>query len=370
MPPGATHSPRRSIPPKIASRRATHLAVAGLCVALAAAGWLVWQAETPGVSSPSRRELPDRPFVNDDRPTSDAPPGMVWVPGGQFSMGGEPQFADAQPVHLVYVDGFWMDRTEVTNAEFQQFVEATGYTTVAERAPTAEEIPGASPEQLVAGSIVFQPPDEAVPLNDIRGWWGYVPGADWRHPEGPESHLEGRQDHPVVHVAWEDAAAYARWADKRLPTEAEWEFAARGGLDRQRYVWGSRAPGGDRWPANIWQGHFPNENTQADGFVRTAPVGSFEPNGFGLFDMSGNVWEWCADWYRPDYYEISARRNPRGPTDSYDPDEPGIAKRVQRGGSFLCSDQYCTAYRPGVRGKGDVKSSAAHLGFRCVRDAP
>lgn len=369
MPPDATQSRRRSAPATIARRRATRLAVAGLCVALAGAAWYVWQAETPEVSSGGRRELPDRPFVNNDRPPSAAPPGMVWIPGGQFWMGGEPQFADAQPVHLASVDGFWMDRTEVTNAEFERFVEATGYTTVAERTPTVEEIPGASPEQLVAGSIVFQPPDEAVPLDDIRGWWGYVPGADWRHPEGPDSNLDGRQDHPVVHVCWEDAAAYARWAGKRLPTEAEWEFAARGGLDRKRYVWGSRAPGKDGWPANIWQGNFPNQNTQADGFARTAPVGSFEPNGFGLYDMAGNVWEWCADWYRPDYYQVAARRNPRGPDDSYDPDEPGIAKRVQRGGSFMCSDQYCVRYRPGARGKGDVKSAAAHLGFRCVRDA-
>lgn len=362
MPSGIATNHRRSLLPKVIS-------FALLIVALAAAGWAVWRADQPTDSSPSRADSPDRPLINDASPPADEPPGMVWVPGGKFWMGGEPQFADAQPVHLVYVDGFWMDRTEVTNGEFERFVEATNYVTVAERTPTAEEIPGATPEQLVAGSIVFQPPDEAVPLNDIRGWWDYLPGADWRHPEGPDSNLDGRQDHPVVHVCWEDAAAYARWAGKRLPTEAEWEFAARGGLDRKRYVWGNRAPGKGGWPANIWQGNFPNQNTQADGFVRTAPVGSFEANGFGLYDMSGNVWEWCADWYRPDYYQVAARRNPRGPDDSYDPDEPGIAKRVQRGGSFLCSDQYCTAYRPGVRGKGEVKSAAAHLGFRCVRDA-
>lgn len=369
MQPDVEREPRCPRPARDVALRGKRLAGAMLLLALAAAGWAVWQADKPTSSLPSRSDSRDRPFINDDRPPSEEPEGMVWIPGGQFWMGGEPQFADAQPVHLVYVDGFWMDRTEVTNAEFERFVEATNYVTVAERTPTAEEIPGALPEQLVAGSIVFQPPDEAVPLNDIRGWWGYMPGADWRHPEGPASNLDGREDHPVVHVCWEDATAYARWADKRLPTEAEWEFAARGGLDRKRYVWGNRAPGKDGWPANIWQGNFPNQNTQADGFVRTAPVGSFDANGFGLYDMSGNVWEWCADWYRPDYYQVAARRNPRGPDESYDPDEPGIAKRVQRGGSFLCSDQYCTAYRPGVRGKGEVKSAAAHLGFRCVRDA-
>lgn len=349
--------------------RAKRLAAAVLGFALLATGWAVWRADAPQRPAQTRRELPDRPFLNDALPPDDAPPGMVWIPGGQFWRGGEPQFADAQPVHLVYVDGFWMDRTEVTNADFERFAQETHYVTVAERTPTADEIPGASPEQLVAGSIVFDPPDEVVPLDNFHAWWRYLPGADWRHPEGPDSDLEGRRDHPVVHVCWEDAAAYARWAGKRLPTEAEWEFAARGGLDRQRYVWGSRAPGNDRWPANIWQGSFPNQNTRADGFVRTAPVGSFEPNGFGLHDMSGNVWEWCADWYRPDYYEVAARRNPQGPTESYDPDEPGAIKRVQRGGSFLCSDQYCTAYRPGVRGKGDPMSAAAHIGFRCVRDA-
>jgi formylglycine-generating enzyme required for sulfatase activity len=296
-----------------------------------------------------------------------------------------------------------MDRTEVTNEQFARFVKATGYVTIAERKPDPKDFPGARQRNLEPFSLVFIPPDGPVDLREYRGWWKVVPGACWRHPEGPETTLEGRENHPVVHVCWHDAVAYAKWAGKRLPTEAEWEYAARGGLQRKPFTWGDERPGaGGKWQANIWQGRFPFENTAEDGYVRTAPVGSYPANGYGLYDMAGNVWEWCADWYRPDTFvvpfqaqacgllgtgaggvlcvlpalqvrtddpsaPVSPFRNPTGPGSSYDPNEPGLPKRVQKGGSFLCSDVYCFRYRPGGRGKGDVTSAASHIGFRCVK---
>jgi sulfatase modifying factor 1 len=302
------------------------------------------------------------------RPSRPTPEGMVWVPGGSFWMGSE-ELDDARPVHRVEVDGFWMDRTEVTNAQFARFVGETGYVTVAQRTPAPKDYPDTPPELLVAGSIVFSPPTVAVSLDQPLSWWRYVAGADWRHPEGPGSTIEGKDDHPVVQVCWDDAVAYARWAGKRLPTEAEWEYAARGGLEQKRYCWGDELQPGGQHRANIWQGRFPSQNTAADGFPRTAPVGCFPPNGYGLLDMAGNAWEWCADWYRPDSYAFSPPSNPSGPASSIDPDEPGVPKRVQRGGSFLCSDTYCTRYLPGARGKGAPDSAASHVGFRCVRPA-
>ncbi len=345
--------------------------------AFAGAAWIYWTALQPlGGSQKTAASSDEKPFINpaENRPREDAPEGMVWIPGGRFWMGAakedEERFPEALPQHLVYVDGFWMDQTEVTNEQFQKFVEAMGYQTVAERELDPADFPGADPARLVPGSIVFTPPDEAVPLDDFTRWWQYVPGADWRHPEGPQSDVRQRMNHPVVHVCWEDAAAYAKWAGKRLPTEAEWEFAARGGLDRKAYVWGEEFQPQGRWRANTWQGVFPSRNTGEDGYLTTAPVGSFEPNGFGLFDMAGNVWEWCADWYRPDYYRFSSTENPQGPESSFDPQEPTIEKRVQRGGSFLCCDQYCARYRPGARHPGATDSGASHAGFRCVRDAP
>ncbi len=304
-----------------------------------------------------------------------APARMVWIPGGEFAMGSEEPAAgvDARPVHRVAVDGFWMDATEVTNEQFAGFVEATGYLTVAERPPRAEDYPGPPPENLVAGSVVFSPPAHAVPLDDPLRWWLYVPGASWRHPQGPASDLQGRSRHPVVHVAYEDGLAYAAWAGKRLPTEAEWEWAARGGLDGKEFVWGEEPMPGGRAMANTFEGHFPHHDTAADGFAGTAPAASFPPNAYGLFDMAGNVWEWVSDWYRPDTYASRAAggltRNPTGPADSFDPAEPGLAKRVQKGGSFLCTDQYCGRFRPAGRGKGAPDTGSDHLGFRCVRDA-
>ena len=295
------------------------------------------------------------------------PEGMTWIPGGTFRMGSSTGPDDGRPIHEVTVDGFWMDTTEVTNAEFKKFVDATGYVTVAERKPDPKDFPGAPPELLVPGAGVFTPTVQPVSLANAMQWWRWQPGASWKHPEGPGSSLEGRMDHPVVQVCWEDATAYGKWADKRLPTEAEWEFAARGGLDQKVYMWGDDKNPGGKWMSNTWTGAFPYKNTKEDGFEYSAPVKSFPPNGYGLYDMSGNVWEWTNDWYRPDYYQHSPAKNPTGPEDSFDPQEPGTPKRVTRGGSFLCSDEYCIAYQAGIRGKTSPDTGLQHTGFRCVK---
>ena len=311
------------------------------------------------------------PVRNHQNPPAAA--GMVYIPGGEFWMGSaEANFKDALPWHRVRISGFWMDTTEVTNEEFSRFVEATGYITVAERTPNAKDFPSAPLANLVAGSVVFTPPAAPVSLEDHFHWWSYVKGANWRHPNGPDDTIRGLEKHPVVHVAYQDAVAYARWAGKRLPTEAEFEYAERGGLDRKRFAWGDEFQPHGKFLANTFQGHFPDRNTGEDGFLNTAPVASFPPNGFGLYDMSGNVWEWTSDWYRAEYYATLAGRltvNPKGPSDSFDPLEPGIPKRVQRGGSFLCTEQYCARYIVGGRGKGDPDTGTNHLGFRCVLDA-
>ncbi|HET6604285.1 MAG TPA: formylglycine-generating enzyme family protein [Xanthomonadaceae bacterium] len=315
---------------------------------------------------------------------TEATPGMAWIPGGEFSMGASDAAVspahpfhphpdgDALPLHRVYVDGFWLDRTEVTNADFVRFVAVTGHVTVAERPPQGEAFAGVPAGRLVPGSVVFAAPAGPVPLDDERRWWAYVPGADWRHPEGPDSSLEGRERHPVVHVAFDDARAYCAWAGGRLPSEAEWEFAARGGLAGRRYPWGDTLQPEGRRMANTFQGPFPHANSGEDGYRATAPVASFPANGYGLFDVAGNVWEWTADWYRPDTYAVRAAgvtRNPQGPETPFDPAEPGLAKRVLRGGSFLCSEQYCERYRVGTRGRGEVDTGSNHLGFRCARSA-
>lgn len=322
--------------------------------------------------------------ANTGAPAMKVPSGMVWIPGGEFSMGaqdpagldmndvGMKATLDSRPVHRVYVDGFFMDKTDVTNAEFEKFVKAEGYVTLAERMPRVEDYPGAPPENLVAGSVAFSPPDHPVSLDNYFRWWNYVPGANWRHPQGPRSNIMGKGNYPVVQVAYEDAQAYAKWAGKRLPTEAEWEFAARGGLAGKPYVWGDEFKPHGKFMANTHEGHFPNRDTGEDGYVGTAPVAHYPANSYGLYDMAGNVWQWTNDWYRPDYYKrLSAMgvvRNPKGPDSAWDPSEPGHQKKVHRGGSFLCTDQYCSRYMVGTRGKGDVDTGTNHLGFRCVRD--
>lgn len=317
-----------------------------------------------------------------DDPPGEKPPGMVWVPGGEFSMGiadpralprgGREAMADARPVHRVRVDGFWMAETPVTNRQFAEFVVATNYVTVAEQRPDPEDFPGVPEEYLVPGALVFSDPRKVAGLGDYRQWWRWVPGAYWRRPHGPDSSVEGKDDYPVVHVAWQDAVAYAEWAGGRLPTEAEWEFAARGGISGKPYPWGGDLTPDGEWRANTWQGRFPVENTAADGHEGLAPVKAYPPNGYGLYGMAGNVWEWCADWYHAQAYRMRARddapvENPRGPEASYDPAEPGTAKRSTRGGSFLCTDQYCTRYMVGTRGRAEPNSGAIHTGFRIVK---
>lgn len=317
---------------------------------------------------------------------SHAPEGMVWIPGGEFRMGSTDPLArpDEAPMHRVRVSGFWMDVTEVTNAQFRAFVAATGYKTVAERPIDWEELkkqvpegtPKPAAEMLLPGSLVFTPPDHPVDLRAYEQWWAWTTGASWQHPDGPASGINGKDDFPVVQIAHEDAVAYCMWAGKRLPTEAEWEFAARGGLEGKVNVWGDEPVSPKR--CNIWDGHFPDKNTGEDGFTRTAPVKSFPPNGYGLYDMAGNVWEWCSDLYRPDTY---ARRvlevgrdgiadNPRGPGSSLDPRNPHSPEsRVHRGGSFLCNDSYCASYRPSARMACPPDTGLSHLGFRCVKTA-
>ena len=318
--------------------------------------------------------------------------GMRWIPAGDFVMGSTDPLArkDESPKHKVHVDGFWIDATEVTNAQFRAFADATGYKTIAERPVDWEElkkqVPPGTPkppdEMLVPGSLVFTPPAADQPADDYYNWWSWTPGASWRHPQGPKSSIEGKDNFPVVQIAYDDAVAYCKWAGKRLPTEAEWEYAARGGLAEKRNVWGDEPvdpAAGKPWRCNTFQGDFPRNNTKADGFERAAPVKSFAPNGFGLYDMAGNVWEWCADLYSDTaYLEIvkdigkdGVAINPKGPSKSHDPRNPDApVSHVHRGGSFLCNDSYCASYRPSARMASPPDTALEHLGFRCVKDAP
>lgn len=284
---------------------------------------------------------------------------------------------DEGPVHGVTLDGFWISRTPVTNAQFRRFVEATGYVTTAENPPRMEDIlqqlpPGTLPppaSALVAASMVFKPTDRPVSLRNPLVWWSWVEGADWRHPQGPASSIEALNDHPVVHVSWFDAKAYADWAGMSLPTEAQWEYAARGGHEQRNYIWGEESLDHRSARINTWQGRFPYANTQSDGFMNTSPVGQYAPNDFGLYDMAGNVWEWVQDWYRPDTYarrRADSPMNPQGPVSSHDPADPHTPKRVTRGGSFLCSDTYCAGYRPSARMKTSPDTSLSHTGFRVI----
>jgi sulfatase modifying factor 1 len=311
-----------------------------------------------------------------------APVGMVWIPGGEFSMGaqdprslpdgGQEAMADARPIHRVYIDGFWMDQKDVTNAQFERFVKATGYVTVAERKPRPEDFPGVSPEKLVPGSLVFTSPAHPVSLDDYSQWWSYVPGANWRHPLGPHSSIAGRANYPVVQIAYDDAVAYAKWTGKRLPTEAEWEFAARGGIEGTEYAWGSELMPGGRSMANIWYGEFPQESLSPVGYVGMVPVGSYTPNNYGLFDMIGNCWEWTSDWYQehaPADSHCCGLSNPRGGLreSSINPSDPvPVPRKVMKGGSYLCAANYCQRYRPAARRAQPIDTATCHLGFRCV----
>lgn len=333
----------------------------------------------------------DRPLIEEE--PAQTPPGMVWVPGGAFLMGSEPLEPgapnpdrikpDEVPAHRVELDGFWIDETEVTNRQFAEFVAMTGYVTFAERVPTREDFAASgadvsriADEDLVPGSMCFNCEFNRNDLiTGVPNWeyqlWQVVEGADWRHPDGPDSSITDRMDHPVVHVNWDDAVAYCNWAGKRLPTEAEWEYAARGGPynEGSRYPWGNERDPGGKYQCNYWQGVFPTERLNLDGFETTAPVKSFPPNKLGLYDMAGNVWEWCHDLYHRDYYSFSPVRNPQGPSESFDPQEPGIVKHSQRGGSFLCNVNSCTGYRCAARMRGEVTSGAFHNGFRCALGA-
>jgi formylglycine-generating enzyme len=300
---------------------------------------------------------------------------MIVIPGGTFRMGSDKHYPEEAPIHRVTVDGFWMDRKPVTNREFRKFVESTGYVTFAEIAPDPKDYPGALPHMLKAGSLVFSPPNHPVDLGNFANWWSFKFGANWRRPYGKGSSIRGLDDHPVVHIAYRDAEAYAAWAGKELPTEAEWEYAARGGLDQAEFAWGDELTLGGRHIANTWQGEFPRQNLAEDGFERTSPAEAFPPNGYGLFDMIGNVWEWTTDWYSARHTADAPKaccipENPRGGPEasSYDPCQPNIKipRKVLKGGSHLCAPNYCRRYRPAARHPHPVDTSTSHIGFRCI----
>ncbi len=303
---------------------------------------------------------------------------MAYIPAGEFSMGASDKEGrpDEYPQHKVKISAFWMDKTEVTNSSFAKFVKATGYITTAERKPDWEELKKQLPEGtpkppdsvLIAASLIFSAPKKVNNLNDASQWWAWKKGADWKHPQGPKSDIIGKDNYPVVHISWDDAQAYCKWAGKRLPTEAEWEYASRGGLKDALYPWGDEDIEKGKPKANTWQGNFPIRNTNWDAYAQLAPIKQFKANGYGLYDMAGNVWEWCSDWYRPDFYEkqTGITQNPLGPADSYDPMEPSVPKKVVRGGSFMCNASYCKGYRVTSRMKTSKDTSLAHTGFRCV----
>jgi formylglycine-generating enzyme len=365
-------------------------------VGFAAAAWM--QKDSADISQASAIAKPAataKPVVTIGDGAA-GPKDMAWIPGGEFLMGSDHALAqrNERPTHRVSVNGFWMDRTHVTNAQFREFVAATGYVTTAERKPDWEDLkvqlppdtPRPPDEAMIPGAMVFVGTDAPVDYRDLSRWWRYVPGADWKHPQGPGSNIDGKDNHPVVQVSYEDVGAYAKWAGKRLPTEAEWEFAARGGLEQATYAWGEEFKPNGESMANIWdvsrQGRFPVVNPKAGGATGTMRVGTFPPNGYGLVDMTGNAWQWASDWYRADFFDRELQQygnsvidNPRGPDDSWDPDDalgalPNAPRRVIRGGSFLCNVDYCLSYRPSARRGNDPMNPMSHVGFRLVKDAP
>lgn len=348
---------------------------------------------TPGTGSNrlDANALKGVAVIKADKEMSTSTAGMIKIKGGEFSMGGNTQSSvtnlpgtqpreDEFPNHKVTVNSFWMDETEVTNAQFAKFVDATGYVTTAEKDILLEDImaqlppgsPEPDPSMLAAGSLVFVYPDKNAQNLQVNNWWKFEKGASWRKPQGEGSSTKGIEDHPAIHISWYDATAYAKWAGKRLPTEAEWEYAARGGTANQVYPWGDNLANNDDTKANFWQGEFPITNDILDGFEKTSPVKSFAPNGYGLYDMAGNIWEWCNDWFHADYYQClvdnNQHENPQGPEGSFDPYQPSVPVKVVRGGSFLCNDSYCSGYRAGSRMKSSPDTGLEHTGFRCVKD--
>ncbi len=371
------------------------IALIGGGAGFAAAAWMQKGADPSSPALVAAKPAAAKPVVTIGDGTL-GPKDMAWVPGGEFLMGSDHELAqrNERPTHQVRVNGFWMDRAHVTNAQFREFVAATGYVTTAERKPRWEDLkvqlPPGTPEPpdeaMVAGAMVFVGTDQPVDYRNIAQWWSYVPGANWKHPSGPDSNIDGKDEHPVVQVSYEDVLAYAAWVGKRLPTEAEWEFAARGGLEQATYTWGEEFKPGGEAMANIWdvsrQGRFPVVNPKAGGATGTMRVGTFPANGYGLVDMTGNAWQWASDWYRADFFDRELQQfgntvidNPAGPQDSWDPDDalgamPNAPRRVIRGGSFLCNVDYCLSYRPSARRGNDPMNPMSHVGFRLVKDAP
>lgn len=347
-------------------RSAAAMRGCSLAVALSAALWAPGPsaAASRAPATPADRLCAGYSGMPAPSSTKETPAGMVWVPSGSFVMGSSNGYPEERPPRRATVGGFWIDRHEVTNAQFAAFVAATGYTTVAERGLSAKDYPDLPPEALVPGSMVFFAPDKNARVRNVNDWWRYVPGADWRHPSGPGSSIAGKENHPVVHVGYADALAYANWAGRSLPTEAEWEFAARGGLNGKDFAWGDEQTPDGVWMANSWQGFFPYEDDNSDGHHGTAPVGCYPTNGYGLFDMIGNVWEWAIDWYRPGHQFAEGEVDPRGPADVSA--TVGGQVRVIKGGSWLCSANFCARYRPAARQPQEADLGASHIGFRTV----